>query len=104
VAYAIPPTIPYFNPRLAALVIDLANIQDITRLLVNSHSPGALLFLPAALKKSPAVLATGDNNNNRTLERITSVHCQNVISLRISTYFLCSGSEKMPIDPTKPGH
>ena len=66
---------PYFTPRFAAFVIDLAKIQEITRLLVSNQRLAALLFLPTALKKSDAVLATGEMSKRIKLDPITYIHC-----------------------------
>ena len=55
---------PYSSPRLAALVIDLAKIQEITKLLVNTNADGFLPFSDVAEKNSAIVLEYGAMKKN----------------------------------------
>ena len=70
---------PNSNPRLAALVMLLAKIQEMIKLPVSIKALGAFLRC-VALKKSSVVFAKGERKKSVTLDAMIKIHCQIAIS------------------------
>ncbi|MFT6167309.1 MAG: hypothetical protein ACJASF_002007 [Vicingaceae bacterium] len=59
---------------MAALVIDLAKIQEITRLEVNNQKPGVFPLADAARKNISLFFANGETRKRTAPKRSTRAH------------------------------